>query len=124
MRRIAQSAIIVVVGFFVFLWAGGSHAVRSAGQNANSSQAVVSDAASLFKDNCAKCHGKEGRAKGFKAKLAGVRNLTDAKWHESVTDERIFNSIANGRGRMPAFAKKFTDAQIEALVAFVRSLRK
>lgn len=123
MRIITQSAMVVVVGFFVFVWAGGSRAVRSAGQNANSSQAV-SDAPSLFKDNCAKCHGKEGRAKGFKAKLAGVRNLTDAKWHESVTDERIFNSIANGRGRMPAFGKKFTDAQLEALVAFVRSLRK
>ncbi|HJU55842.1 MAG TPA: cytochrome c [Pyrinomonadaceae bacterium] len=123
MRRITQSAMVVVVGFFVFVWVGGSQAVRSAGQNANSSQ-DVSDAPALFKDNCAKCHGKEGRAKGFKAKLAGVRNLTDAKWHESVTDERIFNSIANGRNRMPAFGKKFTDAQIAALVAFVRSLRK
>ena len=123
MRRVAQLAMIVVVGFFVFVWAGGPHTVSLAGQNANSSQAV-SDAASLFKENCAKCHGKDGRAKGFKAKLAGVRNLTDAKWHESVTDERIYNSITNGRNRMPAFGKKLTDAQIEALVAFVRSLKK
>ena len=123
MRRIAQSAMVVVVGFFLFVWAGASHTASSAGQNANSSQAA-GGAASLYKENCAKCHGKDGRAKGFKAKLAGVRNLTDTKWHESVTDERIFNSIANGRSRMPAFAKKLTDAQIESLVAFVRSLKK
>lgn len=124
MRRSAQLAVVVVVvGFFVIVWAGGPQTVSSAGQNANSSQ-TVSDAASLFNEYCAKCHGKDGRAKGFKAKLAGVRNLTDTKWHESVTDERIFNSITNGRNRMPAFGKKLTDAQIEALVAFVRSLRK
>jgi mono/diheme cytochrome c family protein len=123
MKRIAQSATVVVVGFFVFVWAGASHTASSAWQNANSSQ-DAGGPSQVFKDNCAKCHGKDGRAKGFKAKLAGVRNLTDAKWHESVTDERIFNSIANGRNRMPAFSKKLTDAQIEALVAFVRGLRK
>jgi mono/diheme cytochrome c family protein len=123
MRRIAQSAMVVLVGFFVFVWAGGSHAVSSAGRNVDSSWAE-SDAASLFKDNCAKCHGKDGRARGFKAKLAGVRNLTDAKWQESVTDERIYNSITSGRNRMPAFGKKLSDAEIESLVPFVRSLKK
>ncbi|HEY0377729.1 MAG TPA: cytochrome c [Pyrinomonadaceae bacterium] len=123
MKRITQLALAVVVGFFVFVWAGGSHAVKSAGPSADPSQAV-SDASSVFKDNCAKCHGKDGRAKGFKAKIAGVRNLTDAKWQESVTDERIFNSITNGRNRMPAFGKKLTDAEIESLVSFVRSLKK
>jgi mono/diheme cytochrome c family protein len=41
-----------------------------------------------------------------------------------VGDERIFNSIANGRERMPAFGKKLSDAQIEALVAYVRKLKK
>ncbi|HYG79667.1 MAG TPA: c-type cytochrome [Pyrinomonadaceae bacterium] len=123
MRRIAQLALAVVAGFFILVWAGASHTVSSAGQNSDSSQAA-SGAALLYKDNCAKCHGKDGRAKGFKAKLGGVRNLTDAKWHESVTDERIFNSITSGRNRMPAFGKKLADAEIESLVAFVRSLRK
>ena len=123
MRRIAQLAMVVLAGFFVFVWAGGSRPVSSAGQNSNSSQAV-SGPSQLFKDNCAKCHGKDGRANGLKAKIAGVRNLTDAKWQESVTDERIYNSITNGRNRMPAFGKKLTDAEIESLVAFVRSLKK
>jgi mono/diheme cytochrome c family protein len=123
MRRIVQLAMIVLVGFFVFAWAGGSRAVSSARRSADPFGAA-SDASSVFKDNCAKCHGKDGRAKGFKAKLAGVRNLTDAKWQESATDERIYNSITNGRNRMPAFGKKLTDAEIESLVSFVRSLKK
>jgi mono/diheme cytochrome c family protein len=114
---------IILAGFFVFVWVGGSHAVSSAGRNTDSFGAV-SDPPMLFKDNCAKCHGKDGRAKGLKAKIAGVRNLTDAKWQESVTDERIYNSITNGRNRMPAFGKKLSDAEIESLVSFVRSLKK
>ena len=42
------------------------------------------DAAQLFNKNCAKCHGKDGRAKGFKAKVVGARNLTDGQWQDRV----------------------------------------
>jgi mono/diheme cytochrome c family protein len=51
------------------------------------------DAATIFKSKCATCHGKDGRAKTLKAKFNGAQNLTDARWQESVTDERIFNSL-------------------------------
>ena len=82
------------------------------------------DASLLFAKNCATCHGKDGRAKTFKAKFNGARNLTDAQWQESVSDERLFNSITNGRGKkMPSFKKKFSNAEIESLVAYVRTLK-
>ncbi|HYY58772.1 MAG TPA: c-type cytochrome, partial [Pyrinomonadaceae bacterium] len=62
------------------------------------------DAPTLFAKSCSTCHGKDGRAKTFKAKFNKARNLTDAEWQASVSDERIFNSITNGRGKkMPAF---------------------
>jgi mono/diheme cytochrome c family protein len=60
----------------------------------------------------------------LKAKLLGVRNLTDAKWQASVTDERLFNSINNGKGKMPAFGKKLSEAEVDALVSYVRNLKK
>ena len=82
------------------------------------------DANSLFAKNCATCHGKDGRAKTFKAKLNHARNLTDPEWQASVTDERLFNSITNGRGHMPAWGKKLTEAEINSLVAYVRQLKK
>lgn len=110
MRRIALSAVVLVVALFGLVWAGSMPEKR--------------EAAALFKDKCASCHGKDGRAKTFKAKFNGARNLTDAAWQESVTDERLYNSITNGRGKMPAFGKKFSDAEIESLVAFVRGLKK
>ncbi|MGI8919939.1 MAG: c-type cytochrome [Pyrinomonadaceae bacterium] len=81
-------------------------------------------AASLYSKHCDSCHGKDGRSKTFKAKLNKARNLTEPGWQEAVSDERIYNSIANGRGKMPGFAKKMTEAETDALVLFVRSLRK
>ena len=91
---------------------------------AETSVAGPSDAKTTFDDKCAKCHGKDGRAKGLISKAKGVRNLTDAKWQEDVSDERLFNSISNGRGKMPSFKKKLSEADINALVAYVRSLKK
>ena len=80
-------------------------------------------ATQLYSKHCASCHGKDGRAKTFKAKFNHARNLTEPGWQEAVSDERIFNSITNGRKKMPAFAKKITEAEINSLVLFVRGLR-
>jgi len=82
------------------------------------------DASVLFEKHCDTCHGKDGQAKTFKAKFNHARNLTDAKWQSEVTDERLFNSICNGKGKMPAWRKKLTEAQIKSLVAYVRKLKR
>ena len=81
-------------------------------------------ATSLYAKNCASCHGKDGRSKTLKAKFNKARNLTEHGWQEAVSDERIYNSITNGRGKMPGFSKKMSEAEIDALVQLVRGLRK
>ena len=81
-------------------------------------------AAELYAKECASCHGKDGRAKTLKGKFKHARNLTDAEWQGNVSDERIFNSIMNGKGKMPAFGKKFSEQEIQALVSYVRALKK
>ncbi len=81
-------------------------------------------AAASYKKHCASCHGKDGRSKTFKAKLNHARNLTDAEWQDRVSDERIFNSIMNGKGKMPGYSKKLSEQQIDALVPFVRAFEK
>src|SRR4030095_13065173 len=88
------------------------------------SQKPPNSSNSLFAKNCATCHGKDGRAKTFKAKLNHARDLTDPEWQVSVTDERLFNSINNGRGHMPAWGKKLSETEINSLVAYVRQLKK
>jgi len=90
----------------------------------NSATGTLSDAKTIFEAKCASCHGKDGRGKTFKGKLIHARNLTDAKWQNDVSDERLFNSISNGRGKMPDFKKKLSEQQIDQLVAYVRHFNK
>ena len=90
---------------------------------ANLTKAEPADAASLFNSQCAKCHGRDGRAQTSRGRHTHTRDLTKAEWQDDVSDERIFNSISRGRGKMPAF-KKLSDAQIDSLVSYVRRLRK
>ncbi len=90
----------------------------------NSASTSPSTAAAIYGKRCASCHGKDGRANTFKGKLRSARNLTDPQWQAGVSDERIFNSITNGRGKMPSFGKKLSEAEINSLVSYVRGLKK
>jgi mono/diheme cytochrome c family protein len=67
----------------------------------------------LFMLNCAHCHGTD--ACGDEGPdLHGVLK----------SDARIASLIKNGKkGEMPKFNAKLSDAQVQALVAFVRSLK-
>ncbi|HZE62227.1 MAG TPA: cytochrome c [Pyrinomonadaceae bacterium] len=82
------------------------------------------NAEQLYAKQCASCHGKDGRAKTIKGRLKHARNLSDAEWQGKVSDERIFNSITNGKEKMPAYGKKLSQEQIEALVTYVRAFKK
>ena len=101
---------------------GGALASRGAGVAPPLVEAR--SAAELYNKNCSSCHGKDGRAAGFKAKLKHARNFTDPEWQGRVSDERLFNSIMNGKGKMPSFARKLSESEIDALVTFVRGLKK
>lgn len=80
--------------------------------------------AQVFNKHCSSCHGKDGRAKTWKSRVRyHARDLTDSVWQSSVTDERIFNSVFNGRGKMPAFGKKLSQNDVDALVKYVRAFR-
>ena len=81
------------------------------------------DARGLFNENCAKCHGMDGRAKTFHGRLVGAQNFTDAKWRAEVTDADISDAIKKGPEAMPAFGKKLSPAEIDALVAYVDTFK-
>src|SRR6266498_3373404 len=81
-------------------------------------------AAELYAKNCASCHGRDGRGKTFKGKLKHARDLANSEWQGNVSDERLFNSIMNGKGKMPVYGKKLAEQEIDALVAYVRGLKK
>ena len=131
MKHLAQviAASGLAVPLLLLHWSGADERVvrahRTAEQADNKTAGVERDARSIFEGKCATCHGKDGRAKTFKAKFNKARDLTDAAWQASVSDERIYNSIANGRGKkMPAFGEKLSQAEIESLVSHVRAFKK
>ena len=80
------------------------------------------DARILFVENCATCHGKDGRAHTFHGWLVGAQNLTDFQWQEETTDAEIIHAIKTGPGAMPAFENKLSPTEIQALATYVRSL--
>ena len=75
--------------------------------------AVVTQGAKLFALNCSHCHADD--ATGDEGPdLHGV----------TKSDERIRAIITNGvKGEMPSFKKKLGDADLAALVGFLRSLK-
>ena len=87
-------------------------------------EAAAADAATIYNRQCVSCHGRDGRGRTRKGRQTHARDMTDASWQNDVSDERLFNSISNGRGKMPAFRKKISENDIDALVAHVRRMRR
>jgi len=122
MRRILTLAVTVIVLCLALASASIQYSAGSVTQQSTPQKEL--DANVLFEKHCDTCHGKDGQAKTFKAKFNHARNLTDAKWQAEVSDERLFNSITNGKGKMPAWGKKLSETQINTLVAYVRKLKR
>jgi mono/diheme cytochrome c family protein len=83
-------------------------------------------AAQLYRRYCVSCHGTDGKSKTSKGRFNHARDLTDPQWQDDVSDERIFNSIMNGRdvsGNMPPFSRKLNEKEVNSLVTFVRGLK-
>ena len=81
----------------------------------------------LFKSNCARCHGAEGRSDTPLGRTFNAPDLTDQKWwqeHAAMTNSRSLAAIiTNGKGSMPGFSKKLNRSEINMLVAYVRRFR-
>ncbi|HEX8921359.1 MAG TPA: hypothetical protein VF766_07760, partial [Pyrinomonadaceae bacterium] len=64
-------AIGIAASLFFVVWAGAARPTDTARQNKSVAQGAGS-VADIFKSQCATCHGKDGRAKTFKAKFNGA----------------------------------------------------
>jgi cbb3-type cytochrome c oxidase subunit III len=77
-----------------------------------------------FQTHCSVCHGDDGKGQTEEGRKKKARDLTNAKWQDSIDDTRIVRSITKGHAEMPAFGKKLTESEIKALAAEVRSLAR
>lgn len=83
-----------------------------------SSSAVAQDAAATFKSKCAVCHGPDG-----KGGRMGTRDFGSPEV-KAETDAQLTDIITKGKGKMPPYGGKLSDADIKGLVAYIRSLAK
>lgn len=81
--------------------------------------AAVERANAVFAQQCASCHGSDGRGD----QSQGAPNLADAIWLYGGDRVSIQQTLYLGRGGvMPAWTDRLTDEQIVALAVYVQSL--
>jgi mono/diheme cytochrome c family protein len=93
--------------------------------------AFAEDAAKIYSSKCAMCHGKDAKGNPGMAKSLGAEKLnlldaatlakTDKEWVQA-TAEGVGTPTASGAKPMPAYKGKIADADIAALVAYIRTL--
>ena len=76
-----------------------------------------------YKTKCQSCHGAQGVPNPGIAKMMGVKPASDpaVKAHSAA---EMIALTTNGKGKMPAFKGKLTDAQIKDSVDYFRGLAK
>lgn len=116
-------AVVCAVVFVVALFANEPEPVRRAdtatqdeADGGGDGEAVTVDGAAVFSERCASCHGATGDG-------ANGPKLSDGQAVEQFPD--IADQIAvvtDGRGGMPSFDSRLTEAEIEAVVEYTRTL--
>jgi mono/diheme cytochrome c family protein len=101
-----SASLLVLIAFLTLAWGKGDAAKGKA----------------LF-SRCAICHGDSGEGKEVMAKALGVK-IPDlgSKEVQSLDDAALKKIIVEGKGKMQAV--KLPDAEVEDVVAFLRSLKK
>ena len=91
-----------------------------------STPAIVEHGKQVFSQNCAMCHGAEGKGDGAAGASLNPkpRNLVEGKWKKGGTSLGIYDVLANGLagGSMAAWKSTIKKGDRWALVAFVRSI--
>jgi len=81
------------------------------------------DGAALYKSKCAMCHGPDGAGQTPMGKSMKLKDLRSAEV-QKMTDKELNTLISDGKGKMPAYKTKLSQAEIDAVVGFIRSIAK
>jgi mono/diheme cytochrome c family protein len=79
--------------------------------------AVAQSGADTFKAKCAMCHGADGSKTSM-----GSKALNSAEV-QKMSEADLTAVIESGKGKMPAYKGKLTDAQIKDVAGFVKTLK-
>ena len=77
---------------------------------------------SAFKSTCASCHGQNGTPTAVGRSMNAPDLASTAVQNE--TNAELQQIISNGKGNMPPFKGNLSEAQIDSLVAYIRTFSK
>jgi mono/diheme cytochrome c family protein len=81
----------------------------------------------LYNNNCARCHGGDGRGDTPLGHTYNAPDFTDLKWWQENSDitstGSLISIVTRGKGGMPAFGKKLKRAEIQSLVRYMKKFK-
>jgi len=87
------------------------------------------DAKALYEDQCAKCHGSDGKGQTKMGQKTGARDYTDTKVLADLKDDAAFKAIKEGLKNNEGKSvmkptEGVSDDDIKGLVAYMRTFKK
>lgn len=104
----------LVVLVFLFLFACEENKVSKKSFSIAKSKSFE---ATIFRQNCAVCHGLEANGKEMDGRIIPSLRYGDA---EKKSEQEIYDQIKNGKLPMPAFKDQLTEEEIRKMVKFIR----
>jgi mono/diheme cytochrome c family protein len=90
--------------------------------------AAAADAKATYEQECAKCHGADGKGQTKMGQKLGIKDYTDAKVQADLKDDAAFKAIKEGikKDDKPLMkpVEGLSDDEIKALVAYLRAFKK
>jgi len=77
----------------------------------------------VYKSKCVMCHGADGSGSTPAGKALKAASFKDAVLIKA-TDSDLVAAATKGKGKMPAYEGKLSDAQIKAAIGYIRTLQK
>jgi mono/diheme cytochrome c family protein len=89
----------------------------------------AADTRTIWVQNCASCHAKDGSGSTRMGRKLGVKDYRDPTFQGAFSDAEAERAIregvkTNGKETMKPFGTKLTDSDIKGLVKYIRSFKK
>jgi mono/diheme cytochrome c family protein len=97
------------------------------GQTPKTGGEISAHVKTIFKVDCALCHGETGDGKTDLAKdmALTLSDFTDPRTLQNKTDQQIFELIRKGKDKMPPEEEgRAKDAEVHSLIQYIRSMSK
>jgi cytochrome c6 len=88
-----------------------------------STASAQTNGAEIYKSKCQMCHGPDGSGNTPAGKMMKAIPFKSPELVKK-TNAELIAATENGKGHMPAYKGKLTDAQIKDVVAYIRTLQK